>query len=85
MFLLQKFFQPAVDNIRNNLGNGSVTEEHIREVCRQILEDAKQMYSSSPQSRGSSPSNELSDSETGSIGDYRFGRPSTRVSKFQFQ
>ncbi|XP_046981386.1 deoxynucleotidyltransferase terminal-interacting protein 1 [Schistocerca americana] len=75
---LEKFFQPAVDNIRNNLGAGSVTEDHIREVCRQILEDAKQMYCSGPQSRGSSPSNELSDSETGSISDHRFGRPATR-------
>ncbi|PSN45742.1 hypothetical protein C0J52_13780 [Blattella germanica] len=75
-----KFFQPAVDNIRNNLGTGSVSEEHVRDVCRQILEDAKQMYCSSSQSRGSSPFNELSDSETGSIGEYRFGRPSVRVS-----
>jgi hypothetical protein len=76
----QKFFQPAVDNIRHNLGPSSVSEEHVRDVCRQILEDAKQMYCSSSQSRGSSPFNELSDSETGSIGEYRFGRPNTHVS-----
>ncbi|KAJ9590160.1 hypothetical protein L9F63_016716 [Diploptera punctata] len=75
---LEKFFEPAVDNIRNNLGAGSVTEEHIRDVCRQILEDAKQMYCSNSQSRGSSPFNEHSDSETGSIGEYRFGRPGVR-------
>jgi hypothetical protein len=57
-----------------------VSEEHVRDVCRQILEDAKQMYCSSSQSRGSSPFNELSDSETGSIGEYRFGQPNARVS-----
>ncbi|XP_069694976.1 uncharacterized protein [Periplaneta americana] len=78
-----EFFQPAVDNIRNNLGAGSVSEEHVRDVCRQILEDAKQMYCSSSQSRGSSPFNELSDSETGSIGEYRFGRPNARSPLFR--
>jgi hypothetical protein len=62
------------------LGASSVSEEHVRDVCRQILEDAKQMYCSNSQSRGSSPFNEHSDSETGSIGEYRFGRPNTRVS-----
>jgi len=79
-FVSQKFFQPAVDNIKNNLGASSVSEEHVREVCRQILEDAKQMYCSNSQSRGSSPFNELSDSETGSIWECRFGRPNTQVS-----
>jgi hypothetical protein len=78
-FFSQKFFQPAVDNIKNNLGASSVSEEHVREVCRQILEDAKQMYCSNSQSRGSSPFNELSDSETGSIWECRFGRPNTQV------
>ena len=78
-FVPQKFFQPAVDNIKNNLGASSVSEEHVREVCRQILEDAKQMYCSNSQSRGSSPFNELSDSETGSIWECRFGRPNTQV------
>ncbi|XP_063221974.1 uncharacterized protein LOC134530758 isoform X2 [Bacillus rossius redtenbacheri] len=77
---LEKFFQPAVDNIRSNLGSSSVTEEHIREVCKQILEEAKQMYCTSPQSRGSSP---YSDSETGSLGDYRFGRPSSKSPLFR--
>jgi len=83
-FVLQKFFQPAVDNIKNNLGASSVSEEHVREVCRQILEDAKQMYCSNSQSRGSSPFNELSDSETGSIWECRFGRPNTQVSFCSF-
>jgi hypothetical protein len=78
-FVSQKFFQPAVDNIKNNLGASSVSEEHVREVCRQILEDAKQMYCSNSQSRVSSPFNELSDSETGIIWECRFGRPNTQV------
>ncbi|PNF42913.1 hypothetical protein B7P43_G12324 [Cryptotermes secundus] len=80
---LEKFFQPAVDNIKSNLGASSVSEEHVRDVCRQILEDAKQMYCSNSQSRGSSPFNEHSDSETGSIGEYRFGRPNTRSPLFR--
>nr|CAD7195973.1 unnamed protein product [Timema douglasi] len=75
---LEKFFQPAVDNIRSNLGGNCVTEDHVRDICRQILEEAKQMYCSGSQSRGSSPYNELSDSETGSIGEYRFGRPTSK-------
>jgi hypothetical protein len=79
-FILQTFFQPAVENIKNNLGASSVSDEHVRDVCRQILEEAKQMYGSNSHSRGSSPSNEHSDSETGSIGEYRFGGPNTRVS-----
>ncbi|KAF6206828.1 hypothetical protein GE061_018064 [Apolygus lucorum] len=42
---LETFFQPAVKNIRGNLGANSVTEDVIREVCRNMLEEAKQMYS----------------------------------------
>ncbi|XP_073984098.1 deoxynucleotidyltransferase terminal-interacting protein 1 [Rhodnius prolixus] len=41
---LEKFFQPAVKNIRENLGPGSVSEELVRDVCRAMLEEAKQMY-----------------------------------------
>uniref|UniRef100_A0A8D9DUT2 Deoxynucleotidyltransferase terminal-interacting protein 1 n=1 Tax=Cacopsylla melanoneura TaxID=428564 RepID=A0A8D9DUT2_9HEMI len=54
---LEKYFAPAVYNIRHNLGQTSVTEEHIREVCRSILEEAKLFYSASRlvRSRGSSP------------------------------
>lgn len=79
---LDKFFQPAIENIRNNLGENSVTEENVRIVCRQILEDAKIQYYSGSQSRGSSP---YSDSETGSIGDCRFGRPISRSPLSLFQ
>ncbi|KAK6638325.1 hypothetical protein RUM44_008754 [Polyplax serrata] len=74
---LDTFFKPAVENIRNNLGENSVTEDNIRIVCRQILEDAKVQYYSGSQSRGSSP---YSDSETGSVGrDYRFGQTVSRI------
>lgn len=31
-------------NIKNNLGQDSVTEVNIREVCKDILEQAKSMY-----------------------------------------
>ncbi|XP_075218145.1 deoxynucleotidyltransferase terminal-interacting protein 1 [Lycorma delicatula] len=68
---LERFFKPAVENIRGNLGAGSVTEEHIREVCRTVLDEAKLIYSATSLSRGSSP---FSDSETGSLIDCRFGR-----------
>ncbi|XP_048521740.1 deoxynucleotidyltransferase terminal-interacting protein 1-like, partial [Dendroctonus ponderosae] len=40
----QKFFQPAVVNIKVNLGSDSVTEENIRDICKKILEEAKSMY-----------------------------------------
>lgn len=52
---LEKFFQPAVNNIRANQGKASVNEDHIKDVCRQILEDAKQMYKTYMVSRDSSP------------------------------
>lgn len=42
--MFKKFFQPAVKNIRENLGPGSVSEELVRDVCRAMLEEAKQMY-----------------------------------------
>ncbi|CAG9760803.1 unnamed protein product [Ceutorhynchus assimilis] len=41
---LDKFFQPALVNIRNNLGPESVTDENVRDVCKQILEEAKSIY-----------------------------------------
>ncbi|XP_071453256.1 uncharacterized protein [Hetaerina americana] len=42
---LEKFFQPAVENIKDNLGPESVTQDMLRKVCRQVLEEAKMMYS----------------------------------------
>lgn len=40
----QKFFQPAIANIRKNLGDDSVTEQSLRIVCIQMLEEAKVQY-----------------------------------------
>lgn len=71
---LDKFFQPAINNIKNNLGRDSVGEDHIKEVCRQMLEEAKVMYKVSANSRDSSPY-DFSDSEA-SLTDGKFGRNS---------
>lgn len=59
-----------MNNIRNNLGKDSVNEDHIKDVCRQMLEDAKSMYKVCPASRDSSPY-DCSDSEGG---DTRIGK-----------
>lgn len=64
-FLFQKFFHPAIVNIKNNLGKDSISEEHVKEVCRNMLEDAKCMYEGNT-SRDSSPY-ECSDSETSTL------------------
>jgi DNTTIP1 dimerisation domain len=59
---LQKYFQPAVENLRKNLGNDAVSEDQIKTVCRSILEEAKQMYQ--PVQYGTSlPSPDCSDFE----------------------
>lgn len=43
-FHFQMFFKPGIENIRNNLGPDSVTDDHIKGMCRTILEEAKVMY-----------------------------------------
>ncbi|KAI5694721.1 hypothetical protein M8J76_008716 [Diaphorina citri] len=55
---LEKYFAPAIHNIRVNLGQTSVSEEHLREVCRSILDEAKLFYSARIGSRGNSPPND---------------------------
>ncbi|XP_076251725.1 deoxynucleotidyltransferase terminal-interacting protein 1 [Rhynchophorus ferrugineus] len=50
---IDKFFQPAIANIRNNLGQESINDDHIRDLCKHILEEAKIMYTS--KSRENSP------------------------------
>lgn len=73
---VEKFFQPAINNIRNNLGKDSVGEDHIKDVCKQMLEEAKVMYAVSPNSRDSSPyeySHSEAESEA-SLTDLRVGR-----------
>ncbi|XP_076434565.1 uncharacterized protein LOC143274591 isoform X2 [Babylonia areolata] len=42
---MDKFVKPAAENIRLNNGADAVSEEHMNTVCRQILEEAKRMYS----------------------------------------
>jgi len=41
---LQQYFKPAIDNVRANKGDQSVSEYHIHTVFRQLLEEAKKMY-----------------------------------------
>lgn len=48
-----------------------MSEDHVKDVCRQILEEAKSMYRVCPMSRESSPY-DCSDSESGSIIDRKF-------------
>lgn len=55
-----------MSNIRGNQGKDSVNDEHIKFVCRKMLDDAKVMYKSSVLSRDSSPY-DYSDSEVGYI------------------
>ena len=54
---LDRFFRPAIENIRNNNGVNSVSEQHIQSVCRQILDDAKKMYFAAVLTRSNSPAN----------------------------
>lgn len=83
IIFLQKFFQPAINNIRNNLGKDSVGEEHIKEVCRQMLEEAKLMYKVSLSSRDSSPY-EYSHSEADSEASFNELRLERMVSNLEF-
>lgn len=48
---MERFFQPAVDNIRVNLGLGCevlLLEEQVRVVLQRVLEEAKLMYTLRP-------------------------------------
>lgn len=55
------------------MGKDSVTEDHINDVCRQMLEEAKSMYNMLPSSRDGSPY-DGSDSEGGSFLDCHTAR-----------
>ncbi|XP_065225562.1 deoxynucleotidyltransferase terminal-interacting protein 1-like isoform X1 [Planococcus citri] len=68
---LDMYFVPAISNIRGNLGQGSVNEEHVRELCRTMLDEAKHLYLNSPLSRSDSPFNAAVD--TGALIESRFG------------
>lgn len=67
---LDKFFKIGIENIRLNNGESSVTDDHVQAVCRQILEEAKKMYTTETGRQSVSPARELSDnvSEAGSSG-----------------
>lgn len=65
------YFVPAINNIRSNLGQGSVNEEHVRELCRTMLDEAKHLYLNSPLSRSDSPFNAALD--TSMLIESRFG------------
>ncbi|XP_028030465.1 uncharacterized protein LOC114243246 isoform X2 [Bombyx mandarina] len=41
---LEKFFVPAVNNIRLNLGDESVSEDQVRAVCRAMLDATRLLY-----------------------------------------
>ncbi|OWR47393.1 putative terminal deoxynucleotidyltransferase interacting factor 1 [Danaus plexippus plexippus] len=45
---LEKFFVPAVNNIRLNLGDESVSEDQVRAVCRAMLDATRLLYSTPP-------------------------------------
>ncbi|KAI1303650.1 Deoxynucleotidyltransferase terminal-interacting protein 1 [Halotydeus destructor] len=54
---LDKFFTPALENIKSTNGPNSVSEHHLQTVCQKILEEAKKMYFVGLISRCHSPSN----------------------------
>ncbi|XP_045491124.1 uncharacterized protein LOC123690999 [Colias croceus] len=45
---LEKFFVPAVNNIRLNLGDESVSEDQVRAVCRAMLDATRLLYTTPP-------------------------------------
>lgn len=57
VIFFQTYFGLAIDNVKNNLGSNCVTEDHVREVCRTMLDEAKLMYSNPPLSGSNSPFN----------------------------
>jgi deoxynucleotidyltransferase terminal-interacting protein 1 len=70
---IEEFFRPAIENIRLNNGENSVSDEHMQTVCRQILEEAKKMYSSDIRSATPFDVSVDSMSDAGSVVE---GRPS---------
>ncbi|XP_046965153.1 uncharacterized protein LOC124533742 [Vanessa cardui] len=59
---LEKFFVPAVNNIRLNLGDESVSEDQVRAVCRAMLDATRLLYSTP--SRTTQPGYETTDDST---------------------
>ncbi|XP_025409953.1 deoxynucleotidyltransferase terminal-interacting protein 1 [Sipha flava] len=61
---LTTYFGLAIDNVKTNLGSNCVTEDHVREVCRTMLDEAKLMYSNPPLSGSNSPFNTAQTTDT---------------------
>ncbi|XP_053625461.1 uncharacterized protein LOC128683645 [Plodia interpunctella] len=77
---LEKFFVPAVNNIRLNLGDESVSEDQVRAVCRAMLDATRLLYMT-PSRPVASPY-ETSDSESSNSTETKF-KPSTLQSPSQ--
>ncbi|XP_045518917.1 uncharacterized protein LOC123710777 isoform X1 [Pieris brassicae] len=61
---LEKFFVPAVNNIRLNLGDESVSEDQVRAVCRAMLDATRLLYTTPPRtSQATQESNDLEASQ----------------------
>ncbi|RWS03171.1 Deoxynucleotidyltransferase terminal-interacting protein 1-like protein [Dinothrombium tinctorium] len=62
---LEKYFQPAVENIKQNYGANAISDQHLQAVCREVLEEAKSMYSGHHLSvaRSNSPTNTATTAE----------------------
>ncbi|XP_055861411.1 mucin-5AC-like isoform X1 [Biomphalaria glabrata] len=76
-----KYFQPALENIKQNNNEPFLGDEHINYVCRQILEEAKSEYISETGRRSVTPS-DIPDniSESGSLGGRRMFLKRSRIS-----
>ncbi|KAJ8722835.1 hypothetical protein PYW07_004015 [Mythimna separata] len=70
---LEKFFVPAVNNIRLNLGDESVSEDQVRAVCRAMLDATRLLYTTPP--RPAQSPYETSDSESSNSVDSKLVKP----------
>lgn len=75
--IFQTYFGLAIDNVKNNLGSNCVTEDHVREVCRTMLDEAKLMYSNPPLSGSNSPFNTAQTTDT--LIESRFAKQHSKV------
>ncbi|KAJ0180406.1 hypothetical protein K1T71_003810 [Dendrolimus kikuchii] len=75
---LEKFFVPAVNNIRLNLGDESVSEDQVRAVCRAMLDATRLLYTTPPKPV-TSPY-ETSDSESSNSTDSKFTKQNSTLS-----
>ncbi|XP_031768288.2 uncharacterized protein LOC113517369 isoform X2 [Galleria mellonella] len=76
---LEKFFVPAVNNIRLNLGDESVSEDQVRAVCRAMLDATRLLYTTPP--RPAPSPYETSDSESSNSTDSKFAKQNNSPSQ----